>query len=272
MSTMISIIKNNRLIAVLTFLVAVAVLAAALYFSFGLLSAKSASVDAADADAAFVDAADTTDALETVVTNLSIARVEFDALAEQSSLVVRGTVSDVTDLLLIQGVQGGDPAYFINSYFDVLEVYRGETDGASIPIRELCTQYLLQEDGSVSEASLSSATLLPGEEYILFLYKPNYGGGWNTADDFFQIVGFNQGAFLREEVDVFRNASYEEALYAESIAQEMATINEATPIDYDFHKKLLEEGLQANFESGFITEQYYEQALEEQGLYATIIG
>jgi hypothetical protein len=183
-------------------------------------------------------------------------------------------VSDEADLLRIQGVHGGDPAYYLNTYFDVAEVYRGEAGEASIPIREECMAYFEGEDGSLAGLLPSSTTLEHGKEYILFLYAPNYGGGWNTADDYFEIVGFNQGAFLHDEEEpgVFRNVSYEQSISAEAFAPEMAAFNEANPIDYDYYKHQLEEGLAENLESGFITEEQYNEAVENRALYATILS
>jgi hypothetical protein len=280
MSTLISTLRKNPLLVVLAFLAAALLVGALWILSARNMEAASADAAGSDISEAVVASDPTDDAASTgtsgtvVAVSPTIARVEFGELVGQSSLVVRGTVSGEPDMLLIQGVGGGDPVYYTNTCFNVAEIYRGEASEAGeaeITIRELCTSYL-NEDGSLAEGLPSNATLLPDKEYVLFLYAPNYGGGWNTADDYFQVVGFNQGAFLREEGDVFRNLSYEEAIHGGTFADEMAAANAETPIDYDFHKNLLEEGLNANRESGFITEEQYNQAVEERGLYATVVG
>ncbi|MDR2957433.1 MAG: hypothetical protein LBU61_04530 [Coriobacteriales bacterium] len=197
-----------------------------------------------------------------------VPQVTFDDLVQQSCLVVNGKVTDKTETKLIQSVaSSSDPVCFTDIEIAISEIYRGKTDDDHITIR-----IMGGSKGKYEYIVSDEPTLNPGDDVILFLYKPTSGGGWTTQEDYYLVIGAHQGVFYRGVDCYYYNKSLNlEKLDPSILRQQMQIMNEQIPIDYDFHMNYVLNSLESNYQRGIITEEQYYQFLEQMTQYATII-
>lgn len=143
----------------------------------------------------------------TIVSGYSIPYT-MDELLEQSTAAVRGTVEDISEPFVIRGVGGIGELEHTDYSIHVTEIVRGELTSPSITLRMRGNPY---DDTVFYEGAPS---LEPGKGYLLFLQKPGIGGGFNTAGDYYYIIGSRQGVY--EEIDA-QALSSEEADSSEAI-------------------------------------------------------
>ena len=204
----------------------------------------------------------------------SIVRVEYEDLFAQSSLVVLGTVTGC-ERIGIETATGGF-RYFTNYYVDVKDVYRGESAQKTIVVRVMGASEMPTAVPGVSVwvSSFETSSFRQGETCVLFLYEPNFGGAYETRDDYYYVVGVNQGIFRAQSgVDYgsYRSIAYAEVINPETFKAEMIAINEAVPIDYDYHINYMKDSLLKNYENGQISEEGYLFGLAQLYVYGEII-
>jgi len=194
----------------------------------------------------------------------------FEEIVEMSSLVVRGTVTKESKELLIRSVDGHSKQWFYDTFVDVSEVYRREAPDKRIAVR-LSGGPDLGED--VFVAAQDGLSLQPGDECILFLWKPNFGGDCITKGDYYLPVSSIQAAYFLHKDGGFTCSKSDKVLHLESFKGEMAELNAKLPIDYDFHRKQIEGALRGNIESGFVTtDGELKRFYDEIDSYAEIIS
>ena len=100
-----------------------------------------------------------------------------DELIAQSSLIVKGTVSEVSDAFQVKPETGGDASTYVDNTIRIEQTFRGQADANTVTVR-------VQDDDQVST---EDAKLEQGKEYLLFL-----SSGENTT---YRVTGAMQGAY-----------------------------------------------------------------------------
>ena len=100
-----------------------------------------------------------------------------DELIAQSSLIVKGTVSEVSDAFQVKPETGGDASSYVDNTIRIEQTLRGQVDADTVTVR-------VQDDDQVST---EDAKLEQGKEYLLFL-----SSGENTT---YRVTGAMQGAY-----------------------------------------------------------------------------
>lgn len=100
-----------------------------------------------------------------------------DELIAQSSLIVKGTVSEVSDAFQVKPETGGDASTYVNNTIRIEQTFRGQADADTVTVR-------VQDDDQVST---EDAKLEQGKEYLLFL-----SSGENAT---YRVTGAMQGAY-----------------------------------------------------------------------------
>lgn len=291
MSKLCMYAKNNKLIIALPLLFVVIAAAFLLQLLFGgslvptIDQSETASGNNYSANSSVDAPIIGGDSEYIVVSNNSYARVEYGELPVLSTLVIKGKITDKSEELLIEGVDGAMPMCFTDTYVEIEEVYRGEPEGNTIAVRQEGGSKSV--DGKAAFVSESNASLESGDVCILFLYQPNHGGAYNTEGDYYMITGGNQGVFLQAEDGLFTHQleAYTERIDLQNFGAYIATVNEESPIDYDFYRNEIERALRWNYlESGVIEslgtmgskgmdiEAEFEKSIENLDEYAKIIG
>ena len=115
-----------------------------------------------------------------------------------------------------------------------------------------------------------------GEEYLLFLYQPHTGGGFNTEGEYYWVLGRIGGAFSRtedspEEAPAYRSQLSEDwVLELQDFRQEMEEANAALPLDLEWLEREQLAAYAENLQNGVIEgdPDDMEQQLEQ---YATVV-
>lgn len=100
-----------------------------------------------------------------------------DELIAQYSLIVKGTVSEVSDAFQVKSETGGDTSSYVDNTIRIEQMLRGQMDADTVTVR-------VQDDDQVST---EDAKLEQGKEYLLFLTS-----GENTT---YRVAGAMQGAY-----------------------------------------------------------------------------
>lgn len=106
-----------------------------------------------------------------------IPALSQDELIAQSSLIVKGTVSEVSDAFQMKPETGGDASTYVDNTIRIEQTFRGQADADTVTVR-------VQDDGQVST---EDAKLEQSKEYLLFLTS-----GENTT---YRVTGAMQGAY-----------------------------------------------------------------------------
>lgn len=268
---MMNAIRKNRLITVL-FIVFILLLAALLYISQGGSSSQGEPDDLIDYASAGdgQSAADEPESVAVFVSGL-LAYKSLEDLKTESTLVVHGRVTGVSEPFLIKPVNGGEPMYHTDYYITIIDTYRGEPgDTEEISVRVLGgsgnkTGY------EMMVVSDSEAQLEKGEEYLLFLFQTKAGGGYSTKGDYYDVTGASQGAYVMADAGVFVHPDSGEKIVADKFKAEMEEFNKTTPVDTDFYRNTLVENLNENLRTGGVSRESYNQMIKEMDVYAQII-
>ena len=100
-----------------------------------------------------------------------------DELIAQSSLIIKGTVSEVSDTFQVKPETGGDASSYVDNTVRMEQTLRGQTDADTVTVR-------VQDD----QASTEDAKLEQGKEYLLFLTA-------SGEDNMYPVTGAMQGAY-----------------------------------------------------------------------------
>lgn len=201
---------------------------------------------------------------EQVVTYVSgaLAKMDLDELLTESSLVVKGTVTDDRKSFQIRSVNGG-VSIFTDISFQVSEVIRGETENDTITIRV--------QGGTVGNTTeIHEHDPIPydaGQELLVFLYKPGRGGSYNTEGDYYYVLGLTQGVYAVSEEGYVSSTG---AQITEKEVYSMA--RKSSPVDENYFRNEYIENQKRNLENGFITQEEYDTYMENIDVYAKIVG
>jgi len=195
----------------------------------------------------------------------------FDDMFEQSSLVVYGEVVSKPQSFKIRSVGGGE-MIFTDYYIKPIQVLRGNTDMSDAITVRLYGGTV----GDRRELVDGEPVLSKNDKFVLFLYKPARGGGFNTEGDYYYVSGGKQGAFkdagflgedtwLRPEDSDFEEMSFSEIV----VLAENANVE--IPIDEEYNRNHFLRSIQGNLETGFMQQEEADRLLVEMNTYATII-
>ena len=201
--------------------------------------------------------------IETVHISGQLAEQDLDSLMHAAQVVCEATVLERQREFQVQS-PGKSVANFTNFTLRVEKCYRGKAYADEVTVRV--------PGGTVDryqEIYTESPKLEAGKSYLLFLYNPGYGGAFNTGTDYYEVLGLAQGIytadggrFVPQLGDTITEEEFENAL--ESVADQ--------PVDMDYFRREFIENQKGNLRSGFITQEEYNQAMQEMDVYAKIIG
>lgn len=205
-----------------------------------------------------------------------VSEKNLEDLVRESGLIIRGTVESIDDSIQIMSVGGG-----VTNYTDynvrVEEVVYGES------VETVAVRIKGGIAGNLEVICDYAPTLEEGKEYLLFLQQPDRGGGYNTLGDYYYVTGSRQGAYeievpantagkTAETMTVKQQAGTMESTFAQ-LTNEIQSYRSELPENYVYSsKEEFMNNLQANLESGFISQEEYDELLAETEQYATIIG
>lgn len=246
--------KRKRVAAVALFLVVISILC--------LSACGSSSGNIGLNDAAMSEIPQSDDAVLTI--HGILEEKNEDQLFQQSSLLITGTVSK-SDSFQVKKTTG-ETGNFTDYEIDVSEILRGELKQPKVIVRVQGGTA-----GGVTEVYTPGPELKLDEEYLLFLYKPARGGGFNTDGDYYYILGLTQGIFQRvssstetAKAGVYKSQSGHEISYTRIV--ERAT---EYPVDELYFRTEYIENQKRNLENGFITNDEYEKMMTEIDVYAS---
>lgn len=206
----------------------------------------------------------------------TFARTTVPELIKESSLVVVGTYKEPSQSFMIQYVNGG-MSIFTDHYFEVTETFRGEAPEDNIVA-------VRQEGGTIGNDVLEispSCDFQEGKSYLLLLYQPASGGGYNTEGDYYYLRGEVYGAYPLDGASLTEDGTGQvvnevgsNAIQVADFQQQVDYYNETTPPDEA--EKLVQEqvleNMKENVRSGMMTQEEYDQAVAEKEEYATYVG
>jgi hypothetical protein len=187
----------------------------------------------------------------------------IDQLISQSRIIVRGTIDSVSDAFQIKHVSDSI-SNFTDYTVAVDSVLRGEAQENDITVRV--------QGGTVNgytELHEQSPVLQEGKEYLLFLYHPGRGGSYNTDGDYYYVLGLVQGVFT-EDAEGNYIPQLGDAISSDAL-QAKLTEYENIPIDPLFFRNEYMENQSGNVETGFITEEEYQQLMSNIDVFAEIV-
>lgn len=228
-----------------------------------------------------------------------------ETLMEGSTLVLTGTLEDVSEAFTVETYSGAT-MLFSDYYIKPNKVLRGSIEeGETVVVR---MEGGLKDNRLV--VLENAPTLQKGKEYLMFLYQPNIGGSYNTEGDYYYIRGGFQGVFFKsssenrlkkelpdiaqddsiyivsryENDSDFRGVLTREGVEGLSsfnispnyfalnqLSDELNEYNKVHPVDKDARKNDAIKGLKGNLDSGFISQEEYDEAIEDMEHYAVIV-
>jgi hypothetical protein len=193
-----------------------------------------------------------------------LAEKTFDALTTEACLIVKGTVADRSEAFQIRS-PSGSLANHTDYTIDITNVFRGNAEqSGGITVRV--------QGGTVGEYTETyehSPVLEEGKDYLLFLYKPGRGGAFNTNGDYYYILGLSQGIYAEQTDGTYVSQSGSIVTNAELEAAVSALSD--TPVDTDFFRNEFLSNQARNLESGFITQEEYENMIANIDIYASAV-
>ena len=185
----------------------------------------------------------------------------LEDLFSKSALVVRGTVNESLETFRIQNTNG-DAAIFTDYKFDVSELVRGNDLDDELIIRVQGGTI-----GNMTEVYEHSPELKSKNDDLLFLYKPARGGAYNTEGNYYYILGLTQGTFVMNEEGNFISESGT-VLFADDIDQ---YVKSADPVNVNYFREEYIANQKHNLETGFITQEEYDELTKKIDEYASIV-
>jgi hypothetical protein len=207
--------------------------------------------------------------IDTITISGSLAEKDLTQLILYSDIVVTGRVIEKSEAIKIRPVTGGDYSLFTDYYIKAIDVLKGENTfeiNMQIPVRI--------QGGKTDNLEViveEAPELIIGEEYLLFLFRPGRGGGYNTEGNYFYITGAVQGIYSvvnHGETQFFISQMDNPELTIENV---ISRINENIHIEVKTKMEEFLENNLRNLESGFITEDEYYQFIEGANTFATIV-
>lgn len=206
-----------------------------------------------------------------------IAEKTPEQLLEESDLIAVCELKEISDAFQIESV-GGGVMNFTDSYFETTEILRGDPpdDSGIITVR---TQGGMVDNWSVIMSDKYEFKY--DKKYLLFLVHAGMGGGYNTEGDYYYLNGSWQGIFPLEETtanslkassETIENGGGSASIQLNAVCNKIDALNKIGPPDENAAYEKAMENQKANLDSGWITQEEYEEASEIYQQYATYVG
>lgn len=199
----------------------------------------------------------------TLYVSRMLAERSLDDLLSLSEVAVVGTVTGYSDAFQIKNVSG-QIANFTDCYFELTNILKGSLSSDFITIRLSGGAV-----GNYEEIYEGEPNLEKGKEYLLFLYQPGRGGGYNTEGDYYYVLGASQGVFTETEDGVFIS-EFEDSVRLDDFASVAVALSDENA-DGNYFRNEYIENQKINLESGVITQETYNELMANIDKYATII-
>lgn len=226
---------------------------------------------------------------------------DFSELSSRSSLIVYGTVTEISSPIILKDFFGGVSVY-TDLTVEPETVLRGSADG---PI-------VIRLPGGLSNGVYEDYAEIPelflDKAYLLYLYQPGMGNGLYEKGDFYYLTKMCNGAFsvasrsekrkvnssgfAKDEDDVlFVNSLTEPdsytavtsleqmkdvqprnaALSLRTLTELYPRFNKENPIDPDLYRSEITDAYQSNLATGFISQEEYDKLMASLDEYAAPI-
>ena len=199
---------------------------------------------------------------QTIIVSGSLVRRDIDNLFETSNLIVLCTITSEQESFFVHRVDDGIDI-LSDQFARIDKVFMGEPvgDGVNITIRSL--------GGTVGDHTVShneNPVLQIDEQYLLFLYKPDMGGSYNTDGDYYYIRGLYQGVYGVTDTGEFVSHT------GEKITARTVEIRAEAFKDFNYSsREQYIKNLKSNLEYEVITQDDYDKAISQMDEYAEII-
>ena len=193
----------------------------------------------------------------------ALAYVDIPELFEEATLIVEGTVSGNTDAFQIESVSG-TVANFTDYHFDISTAIQGNLDD---DINSVDIRVQGGTVGNYTEEYTGSPSFETGKDYLVFLYQPGRGGSFNTAGDYYYVLGLCQGVFSKNGSGQYISQAGR-TLSNDNLI--MATSDE--PKNPDYFRNEYIENQKRNIENGFISQEEFNQLMDHIDQYATVLN
>ena len=204
--------------------------------------------------------------------NISVERsypqFSLEDLVQQSSLVICGKAVDPVKILEIQSASQNEISVFTDWIFQVESVIRGGIESETVTVRI---------EGGESPNYIVNAEQSPEFKkdclYLLFLYQPHMGTGFNTeGDDYYYVIGLRQGAFLTDsEFEIHYNPWQKLSIPATELVTAVKELDPKYEIDEFYLLHHNQQRMDEMLQNQEISEEEYRVWLSQIDTYATII-
>lgn len=187
---------------------------------------------------------------------------DLNNLVETSNLIAVVRVVDGPRSLCVR--RAGGSATILSEQTAVVErVFMGDADTETVTVRQTGGTVGLRTD-----VYTENPVLQAGSRYLLFLYRPDMGGGYNTEGDYYYIRGVSQGAYTVPGDGTFRplkwyGTAVTEAELTDAVADRSGELYSSRAEYLAAQKR--------NYKNGVITKEHYEENLAQVDEYAVII-
>lgn len=301
-------LKDKKWMKPAVILTAICLLAASI-FMLNSFNQKELDTESKTQVSKQIDTPDNTEVAYTVVSKYPVS-YSMDELIEESTLVIQGTVTSISEPFLIRGIGDIGDLPFTDYTITINQALRGENDNTSVIVRT---------EGDPADPTViyeDDPTLELGNEYLLFLKKSDMGGSFNTEGDYYYIIGLKQGVYEKlQDVEALstyskkvelKNHDYfinQEILAEEEpnkLVKQIETLQKSNefqqengvteglvdiralenfietaesqyPVDTDFSRKEAESNLKINLENEIISQEEYDELIKNLDVYAEII-
>ena len=200
---------------------------------------------------------------DSVYVSSLIAYYSTEDLLNESTLIAIGKITGRSESYVLKSASGGSRRPFRNYSFAITNTLKGEPYADTVSIRV--------DGGEMDglEYNYDSAPKFNQEdEYLLFLYRSDCGGGFETQDDYYNLTGLIQGAYVLGSDGVYRNVQDNEVLPSEVfISPHMDE-----ELDENYYRNKALKAFKGNYETGFITKEEYDKYVAGLDKYARIVG
>ena len=196
----------------------------------------------------------------TITHTVELVRRDLTNLVETSNLIaICEVMTEPKSFCVRRGDSGG--SILSEQTLRIERVFMGDDTAETVTVR--------QRGGTVglrTEYYTGNPVLKAGSRYLLFLYQPDMGSGYNTEGDYYYIRGMYQGVYEAVSDGTYRQP-YGSKLTDASLTD---AISNRVALPYSSRREYLAR-LESNYRSGHLTKEGYEQQIALVDEYAVII-